>query len=774
MEFRDQVTLNLSAAQVHNTQYIQNTYSPAPHDDDPLKLLRNKYASTASFDSAGRCATLQCHEETRRVIKKDLTAWVDSGAVAGPNLKWIEGSVGVGKSAVAKWIAEECMKKGQLAASFFFFRGNPDANHIANFIPTIAYQIAVSLVHPIARNFIIAHIKNDPTILTKSLVVQWERLIIKPLVSIRRPVLIVIDGIDEIASADEQCTLLRCILNTPLANPFIRILLISRPEPQIRQEFDTFGLSKTSRISLGASPEDETDLGTFLTLSLNQVHKRRQQDGTMTRVPAPWPSPYILYQLLCMADRQFVYATTLIAFIDDKNDDPVTKLNLVLRRTHAHGNLDHLYLMVMQQAKDETPKLHQQLHRNLLTHALCHAIAANPHLPPLAIFWSTDEALIKIALRRLDLVLIHETPPARFREGITFRHRSFVDFMFNPSFPHPFVVGPASFTVLAHRSLDLLGDPPPIPDDEWSTFGLDYCCSSLPTPQLVFRLATVGLRPFLLLRLFGFELADGDHGHYHAKDMLGYISIPELRQWMQSRPCLSMWLESLLSLELVENSAYEMLCRYPDQTTTNLVQQLVTSKRDPQECRLLLNKRLEESSNGYYSFDSNLMLDCLKGPQASRPLQLDQSPEIRTWLNSLKQAARPTDGRHHGGDAFHGGPRGGPRGVHGLRDDPHRVHGHRAHGHRAHDHGHGRGRDDHRARHGHGRCPHRFHDDDVCRRHRHHNPHVRVRHVHRGGGHRRDARHGDRGGGVDNGHGVHGGLRLRGGLRDDHRLRGED
>ncbi|TFK69664.1 hypothetical protein BDN72DRAFT_596381 [Pluteus cervinus] len=309
----------VSGSQFFNTQNIQNIGCSAVHDDDPLKILRDKCAFTASFDSAGRCDALQCHPETRKVIKESLIFWVDSAA-AESNLKWVYGSVGVGKSALSKWIAEYYTKKGQLAASFLFFRGHQDTCGLHKFIPTITYLTAISDTVPLARARIIERIKNDPTIFMKSFESQWERLVIEPLTSAQRPVLIVIDGIDEITSADEQTSLLRCILNSlRRVGPFIKVLLVSRLESQIREEFDTFGLSKASRISLGASHADRSDLRVFLTLSLGQVHQRRHKNGTMTRVSAPWPPPHIIDKLVNMADLQLIYATILIAFIDDKN-----------------------------------------------------------------------------------------------------------------------------------------------------------------------------------------------------------------------------------------------------------------------------------------------------------------------------------------------------------------------------------------------------------------------------------------------------------------------
>ncbi|TFK69626.1 hypothetical protein BDN72DRAFT_594809 [Pluteus cervinus] len=593
MQSYGQATTNLAAEQIYNTQNIHNISYPAAHDDDPLKLLRDLQVPTAAFDSAGRCAELQCHKETRKVIKKDLTSWVDSAAVTEPNLKWVNGSVGVGKSAVAKWMAEYYKERLQLAASFFFFRQG--ANHIGNFIPTIAYQIAVSRADPIARLRIIEHIKNDPDILTKSFDVQWKQLIIEPLASIQRPVLIVIDGIDEITSPDEQMTLLRCILHTSLPNPFIKILLVSRPEPQIHQEFNAFGLSWSSRISLGASKEDEADLRTFLGLSLAQVHRLRQQNGTMTQVPSPWPPPDILDKLVRMADCQFIYATTLVSFIDDKNRNPIAALELILQRSSpAFSSLDRLYLTVMEGVRDETPKQDRQLLQNLLTHATLSQAFDSHCLPSMASFWSTDSSLIQIVLERLESVLINDRafqnspqptnhietgnqitinanrssmndininadtvltinaesssfnrincgyyPSNQCRitpgEEIAFRHRSFIDFMFNPSFPHPFVINRASFSVVAQRTLDILGDPSSDLFDWAYDHWIGYCTFSLPTPRLLLQVASLGFMPWLRSEIYGVPVwVDDRHNLTPLRSMQTLHNYMELHAWMRS------------------------------------------------------------------------------------------------------------------------------------------------------------------------------------------------------------------------------------------------
>ncbi|TFK65842.1 hypothetical protein BDN72DRAFT_900353 [Pluteus cervinus] len=630
MNFHGQASANISNSPVFNTQYI---YNSATYNSDPLKFLRDNSALTAPFDSAGRCDALLCHPATRKVIKEHFTYWVDYAAESV--LKWLYGPMGVGKSAFAKWIAEYYERKHQLAASFFFFGGHQDTNHIGKLIPSIAYRIAVSV--PVARPRIIEQINNDPTILTKSLATQWKKLIIEPLAYVQYPILIVIDGIDEIVSATEQSSLLRCILSASgRSGPFIKILLTSRPESQIREEFDIFGLGETSRIPLGASGEDAADLRTFLTLSLDQVHKRRQANRTMTQVPAPWPPPGKLDELVRMADRQFVYSTLLVSFIDDTDTNPVTQLDLVLQgRSSVLGNLDRLYLMMMERAREKTPKQHRQLLQNLLATAFqhhCGSESVSLHLlPPLAAFWSEDPALIEITLGRLASVL---TYCSGTWDEINFHHLSFVEFMLNPSFPHPFVINQASFTPIAQRCLDLIRESSDLDPDQiynrpacldslnnW----VGYCSSSLPSPRSLLQLASLGLMPYPYV----IHCVWCQNGLLRVRSML--YNHQGLLTWLDSWPFLSGWLEPLFPIELIENLAYELLCHQSALGKQPFLQQLITSEKSPRECRIFLNQRVRE-------FRPEIDI-----PEGRTPF-VRLSPDVRAWLNSVKHAARPTVG----------------------------------------------------------------------------------------------------------------------------------
>ncbi|KAF8212972.1 hypothetical protein K438DRAFT_1549766, partial [Mycena galopus ATCC 62051] len=54
----------------------------------------------------------------------------------------LNGSAGIGKSAIAQQFAGECQVQGRLGASFFFKRRHPKRGTWNGLFPTIAYQLA--------------------------------------------------------------------------------------------------------------------------------------------------------------------------------------------------------------------------------------------------------------------------------------------------------------------------------------------------------------------------------------------------------------------------------------------------------------------------------------------------------------------------------------------------------------------------------------------------------------------------------------------------------
>ncbi|KAF9442692.1 hypothetical protein P691DRAFT_618043, partial [Macrolepiota fuliginosa MF-IS2] len=73
----------------------------------------------AGLDSAVRYPLPRCHPATRRTLRGRIAGWL---ADRSTNLLWLYGPAGVGKSAIAQTVAEDCRKEGWLGAAFFFSR----------------------------------------------------------------------------------------------------------------------------------------------------------------------------------------------------------------------------------------------------------------------------------------------------------------------------------------------------------------------------------------------------------------------------------------------------------------------------------------------------------------------------------------------------------------------------------------------------------------------------------------------------------------------------
>ncbi|KAF8697724.1 hypothetical protein AX14_001269 [Amanita brunnescens Koide BX004] len=135
---------------------------------------------------------------------------------------WLSGPAGTGKSTVARTIAEEYDKRGQLAATFFFWR-NTDRTDIKKLVPTLAWQIACnSEILPVKEQMEKAQEKSRVPLHELSLENQLSTLC--GLANPTGPNLIVIDGLDECTSQDRIIWLINWLCKNRL--PF-RFLLTS-------------------------------------------------------------------------------------------------------------------------------------------------------------------------------------------------------------------------------------------------------------------------------------------------------------------------------------------------------------------------------------------------------------------------------------------------------------------------------------------------------------------------------------------------------------------
>src|SRR5271170_5101857 len=261
---------------------------------------------------------------------------------------WLKGSAGSGKS-IAQTVAEIYADRNCLASSFFFLRGAGRRSDISRFITTLAHQLAFSL--PSTKPHIKSVLQSDPSIIHRSLDHQFEKLIIGPLLALTEPIstlLFVVDALDECNDKDPIANFIQVITRAFSAQrlPF-RFFFTSRVEEHLRLEFED---PETSSLTHSLALEDypaEGDIRMFLQSRFSTIYKRHRS-RLMKDVPSPWPSDEVLGELVKKTSGSFIFASTLVSFVDGGGDLPQVKLQNALS---THTGLDPLYAQVLSDAE---------------------------------------------------------------------------------------------------------------------------------------------------------------------------------------------------------------------------------------------------------------------------------------------------------------------------------------------------------------------------------------------------------------------------------------
>ena len=193
-----------------------------------------------------------CLEGTRQEVIGKIKEWIN-GHNDRP-ICWLNGEAGAGKSAISRTIAGICEEElNRLGASFFFWRGAGRRSVIANFISTLAYNLAFSV--PETRPYIEKTLMTDDTIVHRSHQRQFRKLIIDPIRSVRRsllPMVIVVDAIDECNDKKMMADLIGIIAESFRHHRLpLRFFFTSRVEEHILDRFTaSLALGATYRLNL--------------------------------------------------------------------------------------------------------------------------------------------------------------------------------------------------------------------------------------------------------------------------------------------------------------------------------------------------------------------------------------------------------------------------------------------------------------------------------------------------------------------------------------------
>jgi hypothetical protein len=186
------------------------------------------------------------HQGTHKDIIKEIVQCIDKGYHP---ICWLSGPAGSGKSAISQMVADWYTVKGRLCGSFFFLRGSGNQSSIVHLIPTLAYELSISI--PETLPVLQAVMKHEPAIIHQPLNYQLKKLITKPILAARggilnrlryrKPVVIVIDALDECDDRDLIVQFIGVIIETFKENPRLplRLMMTSRVEEHICKKLKT-------------------------------------------------------------------------------------------------------------------------------------------------------------------------------------------------------------------------------------------------------------------------------------------------------------------------------------------------------------------------------------------------------------------------------------------------------------------------------------------------------------------------------------------------------
>ena len=294
----------------------------------------------------------ECMKGTRRAILEDINNWLDKDAT--PNILWLCGPAGTGKSTIASTLTSQLTMQGRLASSFFFERNDARLSDPAAVWRTVASDLArfdsdlrASLVEVLRKTRV------DPG--NADIELHFKRMIEEPLtenfkkLSERHPV-VVLDALDECglsASQAAQRTIFLDTLTGWCRLPSGLKLIVTGRDELVPKSFHDGHLFRRIVLphaeDISSDPEVSNDIRLFLMTRLTDIQTR------FPSLSPAWPGNAIIEQLTTHAAGLFIWASTLVKFIEDEESIPSAKLDLILGGKFREGarNMDALYSQIL-------------------------------------------------------------------------------------------------------------------------------------------------------------------------------------------------------------------------------------------------------------------------------------------------------------------------------------------------------------------------------------------------------------------------------------------
>lgn len=400
-----------------------------------LLLGRLRLADGASFDSGRSQPESLCKADTRVEILQQLQEWSSSPQTP---ILWLSGMAGTGKSTIAQTMADKLHTQNKLAGSFFFSRGVGSLSKAANFVTTLAHQLACfspPRASPAFKELVCEAILARSNVLAQGLRNQWRELIVRPISrfqSTQRIVLtFVIDAMDECDSEDDIRLLLQLFTELKNINTVdLSVLMTSRPEITLLHGFQDMPEIMHRRLDLRDVPQDEVELDIYVFM---KEKLRRKKGKTESQ---DWLSENDLLSLVQKADCLFIYAATVCRFIQNSHYVPKDRISAILmNRSTGSGDIaviDAMYTQILSSAlaKPEQRISETEWLTDRFKGVVGSIVALLDVLSVIALsdLLSMEVTTVEITLDSLESVL---NIPRDITEPIHLLHPSFREFLLN-------------------------------------------------------------------------------------------------------------------------------------------------------------------------------------------------------------------------------------------------------------------------------------------------------------------------------------------------------
>lgn len=142
-----------------------------------FKILCENAAPSARYGFGHSFKGPQCHPGTRIALQDYIFRWLDD--LNGEIAMWVNGPVGIGKSAIAQAVAHRAKSQGRLSSAFVFFRSNHTRNHAKRLVPTLAYEMIQQM--PGTHDSVCRAIAANPLVFSSPLDSQIVEILVQPL-----------------------------------------------------------------------------------------------------------------------------------------------------------------------------------------------------------------------------------------------------------------------------------------------------------------------------------------------------------------------------------------------------------------------------------------------------------------------------------------------------------------------------------------------------------------------------------------------------------------